>query len=179
MIILVGASASGKTATALKLAEKFNLSKAVTSTTRTKRVGECNGVDYFFISKEEFLKRKENNEFVETTIYNNNYYGCGINQVADDKIIVLDPNGLHSFLKLHNKHIVSFLIICDENKRRERMFSRGDNEEKIIERLKNDVEDFDNKKIEKTDFVINTSNLSIDEAADKIYELYSNKIKSI
>lgn len=178
MIILVGASASGKTATALKLASKFNLSKAVTSTTRQKRIGECDGVDYFFISKEEFLKRKENNEFVETTIYNNNYYGCGINQVADDKIIVLDPNGLHAFLKLKNRHVVSFLILCDEKKRKERMYSRGDKEEKIVERLRNDVNDFDNKKIGKTDFVVDTSNLSIEETADKIYELYIDKIKS-
>lgn len=176
MIILIGASASGKTATALELAKKYKLFKAVTTTTREKRINENDGIDYYFVSKEEFLNKKNNNLFVETTIYNNNYYGCGIDQIKDDKVIVLDPNGYHSFLKLKNKNIVSFLILCDENKRKERMISRGDKEEKIKERLLNDINDFDINKIGKTDFVIDTSFISIEEAADKIYKLYIEKI---
>lgn len=178
MIILVGASATGKTATALMLARKYGLTKAVTTTTREKRVNEVDGVDYFYISRDEFIKRNKENLFVETTLYNNNFYGCGIDQVKDDRIIVLDPNGLHSFLKLHNKHIVSFLITCSESKRKERMMYRGDKEEKIKERLQNDIVDFDIKKIGHTDFVIDTTNIDIDEACDLIYKLYKEKIQN-
>ncbi len=174
MIILVGASASGKTATALKLQEKYNLKKAVTTTTREMRVGECDGVDYFFITREEFLKRNKDNKFVETTLYNNNFYGCGIDQVSDNHIIVLDPNGVQSFKKLKNKNIVIFLIVCDEKIRKERMILRGDNELKIKERLENDIIDFDIKKIGKVDFIINTNNLTIDEVAELIYNKYNS-----
>ena len=176
MIVLTGASASGKTVTALDLQKRHNLVKAITTTTREKRVGETNGVEYFFVTKEEFLKRLNENKFVEHSVYNGNYYGCGIDQVSDNKIVVLDPNGLHSFLKLKDKNIVSFLLIANENTRKERMCSRGDKKENIEQRIKNDVEDFSLEKIGKVDFVINTENYTIEEVSDLIYKLYKEKL---
>ena len=59
------------------------------------------------------------------------------------------------------------------------MRSRGDKEEKIIQRLENDVIDFDKKKIGKTDFVINTDDLSIEETADLIYKNYTEKLNAL
>lgn len=176
MIILTGASASGKTVTALNLQKRFGLVKAITTTTREMRNGETNGVEYFFVSKEEFEKRLTENKFVEHSLYNSNYYGCGVDQVSDNKIVVLDPNGLHSFLKLKNKNIVSFLLIADEKTREKRMVERGDKKENIAQRLKNDVVDFSLEKIGKVDFVINTQNKSIDEVSEMIYKLYKEKI---
>ena len=176
MIILCGASASGKTVTALELQRKYGLKKAITTTTREKRVRETDGVEYFFISKEEFQKRLDANKFVESSLYNGNFYGCGIDQVADDKVVVLDPNGLHSFMKLKNKNIVTFLLIADEKTRRERMVSRGDKKENIEQRITNDVIDFSEEKIGHVDFIIKTSNYSIEETADLIYRLYKTKI---
>ncbi len=176
MIILTGASASGKTVTALGLQRKYSLKKAITSTTREKRVGEEHGKDYFFYTKEEFLKRRDENKFVETSLYNNNYYGCGVDQVSDDKVIVLDPNGLHSFQKLNNKNIVSFLLTCDEKEREKRMILRGDETNKIKERLTNDRIDFAKDKIGKVDCVIDTQNKSIDDVIDTIYCLYQDII---
>lgn len=176
MIILTGASASGKTVTALNLQKRFGLVKAITTTTREMRNGETNGVEYFFVSKEEFEKRLTENKFVEHSLYNSNYYGCGVDQVSDNKIVVLDPNGLHSFLKLKNKNIVSFLLIADEKTREKRMVERGDKKENIVQRLKNDVVDFSLEKIGKVDFVINTQNKSIDEVSEMIYKLYKEKI---
>lgn len=176
MIILCGASASGKTVTALELQRKYGLSKAITTTTREKRVGETDGVEYFFTTKEEFKKRLDEHRFVESSIYNDNYYGCGIDQVEDDKVVVLDPNGLHSFKKLKNKNIVTFLLIADEKTRRDRMVSRGDKEEKIKERITNDVIDFSMEKIGEVDFIIKTTDKSIEEIADIIYENYKKKI---
>ena len=176
MIILCGASASGKTVTALELQRKYGLKKAITTTTRDKRTGETDGVEYFFIPKEEFQKRLSENKFVESSIYNGNYYGCGIDQVSDDKVVVLDPNGLHSFKKLKNKNIVTFLLIADEKTRRDRMISRGDKEENIQARLTNDVVDFSLDKIGQVDFVIKTSDKSIEEIADIIYDCYKKKI---
>lgn len=176
MIILTGASASGKTVTALDLQKRYGLVKAITSTTREKRVGETNGVEYFFLTKDEFIKKLEKGGFVEHSIYNSNYYGCGIDQVGDNKIVVLDPNGLHSFLKLKNKNIVSFLLIADENTRKNRMISRGDKPENIKIRIENDINDFSLEKVDKVDFIISTENMSIEEVSDKIFKLYKEKI---
>lgn len=177
MILLVGASASGKTATALDLQKRYGLVKAITTTTREKRIGETDGIEYFFISKEEFKKRLDEGKFVEHSIYNGNYYGCGVDQIADNKIVVLDPNGLHSFLKLNNNHIVSFLLIASEKTRHDRMVSRGDKLENIDQRLKNDVKDFSIENIGNVDCVIHTENMTIEETSDKIYSFYCNKIK--
>jgi len=179
MIILVGASASGKTVTALYLQKQYGLSKAVTTTTREKRIGEIDGVDYFFINREEFLKRNKENKFVENTLYNGNFYGCGVDQVCDNKIIVLDPNGLHAFKKMNDKRIVTFLIESNDKIRHSRMRERGDKEDKIKQRLENDIIDFDKRKIGQTDFVINTDNKTIEETAKIIYEDYMSKLSSL
>lgn len=176
MIILTGASASGKTVTALDLQKRHGLVKAITTTTREKRTGETDGIEYFFISKEEFKKRLSEGKFVEHSLYNDNFYGCGVDQISDNKIVVLDPNGLHSFLKLNNNHIVSFLLIADEKTRRERMVSRGDTSDNINKRIVNDVNDFSIKRIGKVDFIINTENKTIEETSDEIFHLYMTKI---
>lgn len=176
MIILCGASASGKTVTALELQKRYGIKKAVTTTTREKRTGETDGVEYFFISKEEFEKRLNEKRFVESSIYNGNYYGCGIDQVADDRVVVLDPNGLHNFKKLQNKNIVTFLLVCDEATRKNRMQERGDKKENIQSRLENDVVSFAREKIGEVDFIIQTNDKNIEETAKEIYDKYLSKI---
>ena len=73
MIVLAGASASGKTEVAKMLAAKYGIVKAITTTTRDMRVGEANGRDYFFVSKERFLEMIKEGRFVEHTTYNDNH----------------------------------------------------------------------------------------------------------
>lgn len=177
MIIITGASASGKSLAAKNLELHYGFKKAITTTTRELREGEVDGVDYFFITKEEFEKRLKEGKFVEHTLYNNNYYGCGVDQVADDRVIVVDPNGLHSFLKLNKENIVTFLLTCSDEVREKRMIGRGDKKEKIEERLRNDKYDFDLAKIGKVDFVIETDKLAKEETYQTIYKLYLSKIK--
>ena len=89
---------------------------------------------------------------------------------------MLDPNGLHAFLKLKDKNVVSFLLIADEKTRRERMFSRGDKAENVASRIENDVKDFSLENIGKVDFVIRTENYTIEEVSDLIYKLYKEKL---
>jgi len=177
MLILTGASASGKTVTALDLQKRYGLVKAITTTTRALRDGEQDGVDYFFVTKEEFEKRLKEDKFVEHSIYNSNYYGCGKDQVSDNKVIVLDPNGLHSFQNLHDPRIITVLLVADEQTRRERMLGRGDKHEKIVERLTNDVRDFAKEKVSGCDLVVQTANKNIGQVADEIYAFYISKIQ--
>ena len=177
MLILCGASASGKTVTALNLQKRFGLVKAITTTTRAMREGEKDGVDYFFISKEEFEKRLKEGKFVESSLYNGNYYGCGKDQVDDNKVIVLDPNGLHAFQALNDPRVITVLLICDPKKREERMVDRGDKKEKIEERLKNDQYDFSLDKVQGVHLVVHTDNKNIDQVADEIYSFYQSKMR--
>ena len=82
MIVLIGASASGKTEIAKTLIAKKGFSKIVTYTTREIRPSEVNGVDYHFVTKEKFLELKNDNFFLETTTYNNNFYGTPKNDLG-------------------------------------------------------------------------------------------------
>lgn len=76
IIILSGPSGVGKS-TLIKAIRKElpNLRFSVSCTTRQPRVGEVNDVDYHFLTKEEFLQRKANDEFVETAEVFTNFYG--------------------------------------------------------------------------------------------------------
>ncbi len=176
MIILVGASASGKTEAAKELNRLFSLKKAVTTTTRKMRDGEKDGVDYFFVSQEEFLKRKEEGRFVETASYAGNFYGCGKDQIAKDKVLIVEPNGLHAFLALNDKSVVSFFINVSDEIRKERMVLRGDDPKDIKTRLESDESHFSLEKIGKVDHIINGDNLSIKEVAETIYSLYKKTL---
>lgn len=179
MIVLSGASASGKTEVAKTLAKKFHITKMITTTTRKMRVGEVNGKDYFFVTEEEFKKMLNENRFVESTIYNNCYYGSSKDQIGDDKCVVIDPIGLKSYINLNNKKIVTFYLESEENTRYERMLSRGDELEKAKNRIINDRVAFHPNNIPKVDFVIDSENQTVEQVADEVYKLYQNKIKNL
>ena len=72
--IIVGNSGSGKSTLAYDL-QKSGFNRIITYTTRPMRMGEINGKDYIFISKSEFLKKYDNNEFIGPTKYAGNFYG--------------------------------------------------------------------------------------------------------
>lgn len=177
MIILIGPSASGKTEIAKKLISTFAYKKFVTTTTRNKRVGEIDGVDYYFISVDEFKENLTNNKFIETTIYNNNYYGSFKSEMADNKVLIVEPNGLKAFQSLNDPHIISFFIDSSEDDRYERMLKRGDEINDIKRRLHNDRKLFYENI--KTDFRIINKNKSLEELSIDINNLYLKKIKSL
>ena len=179
MLILIGPSASGKTEVAKLLAEKYNITKIVTYTTRKPRIHEIDTVDYNFVSLDEFAKLTEEGFFVETTYYNSNYYGTAKKDILDDKCIILDPNGLKSFIKLNNKRIVSFFLSCDENVRFERMIKRKDAIEDAKKRITSDRIAFNDSNLNGITFVVDSDNISLNDLCDEIMNLYSNVLRTL
>lgn len=179
MIILVGPSASGKTEVAKKLVESFGFSKVVTYTSRPKRKGEKSGVDYHFITEESFLRKKDKDFFLETTKYNGNYYGTSYNEIDINKVLIVDPNGLKAYRELHDNTIISFYLLASEQKRIDRMITRGDLKEDIVKRLESDKVNFSYNKIGNIDFVIDTENSSVRDIAQNIYEKYAKKLSEV
>lgn len=176
MIILVGASASGKTEAAKELNKLYGMKKAVTTTTRPLRKGEKDGVDYFFVSKEEFEKRIKENKLVEHALYAGNYYGCGKDQVDKNKVLIVEPNGLRAFKALNDPSIVTFFLDVDEGIRAERMKTRGDKKEDIEIRLQSDRNHFSKENVGQVDHIIKGNNLTIEEVAKAIFELYQKSL---
>lgn len=173
MLILVGPSASGKTEIAQILINDYNMKRMVTYTTRPMRVNELNHVSYHFVSKDEFLEMKNNNEFVETAVYNDNFYGTKKSDVTNDKIVILEPSGLSAFKKAMGDKVVSFYLITNENVRKVRMQKRNDKEEDIKKRLLNDRLVFNN--VEGVDYYMDNENIDLQDLAKKIYNIYKGE----
>ncbi|MGM9873335.1 MAG: AAA family ATPase [Bacilli bacterium] len=177
MIVLAGASASGKTEVAKLLAKKYNIIKAITTTTRKIRKGEVDGVDYFFVSVEKFLEKIKNGDFVEYTMFNNNYYGSTKDQISSNKVVVIDPAGLRSYISLKDDKIVTFFLETEENTRFERMLLRGDKIDDAKSRILHDREAFKKEQIAKVDFTVNSQTQNVEEVTDEIYQKYHEELK--
>ncbi len=178
MIVLAGASASGKTEVAKLLSARYGVNKVITTTTRPMRLGEVDGIDYYFVSRERFQEMIDNDEFIEYTIFNEHYYGSTKDSIEINKCVVIDPKGLESYLSLNDPSIVTFLLISSEETRYERMMNRGDNLEDAQKRIIHDRTAFDEKVLKKeVDYVINSENLNALEVTNRIYENYHKELK--
>ena len=101
VLVIVGPSGVGKDTVMQKIFEKYpeHFKKGVTHTSRAMRPGEKEGYNYYYVSKDEFLKLKEEGCFVEYNYYNGNYYGLSKkeldNGTKSDKImyVIIDING--------------------------------------------------------------------------------------
>ena len=121
----------------------------VTYTTRPPRKGEINGVSYHFITKEEFLKKKEQNFFAETTSYNVASgdiwsYGSALEDLSDDKVMIVNPYGLKQIKSIKSLEPISFYILVDDKTIIERVTERGDSIKEAARRLNADNIDFNN-----------------------------------
>lgn len=98
IIALVGESGCGKDYAASALCDSYDkFHKVISDTTRPKRDYETDGVDYHFISIAEFAQEVLNENMVEATHYNGDwYYGTNINSLDENKIniAILNPEGI-------------------------------------------------------------------------------------
>lgn len=173
MLILVGPSATGKSAIVKCLQNTFKMEKFVTCTTRSPRVGEIDGVDYHFMTRDEFLNHLAEGDFIESVCYNNNFYGTLKSEVSDNKVVILEPDGVRNFYA-QLSDLYSIFLNTSENVRIERMRMRGDSEESISMRVTSDRIIFDLDLLPEIDYVLDTSILSCEELAKIVYEKYKN-----
>ncbi len=179
MLVLIGASASGKTDIAKLLIKKYGFNKMVTTTTRRKRKGEVNKIDYNFVTEARFLKMKEKDSFLETTYYNDTHYGTPKEGATIDKVLIVDPNGANSIFDKQIPDTLFFLLETDEETRKGRMLERGDNLIEIADRLNKDDEIFHPSKVKHIDYKLNTSILNQDDLSAVINDLYHKHIEQL
>lgn len=181
MIVLCGASASGKTSIVEEM-KKRGWTKIVTYTTRPPRNGEIDGIDYYFITKEEFICKINKDFFAEYKVYESIlgkwYYGTSKEDLlGNNKVIILTPDGLKCIKdSMPLLKIVSFYIDVNLSVQKERLIQRGDNKYEIDRRISSDIIDFENINNE-IDFTIpNNGDLSLEEIVDMIiYSYYGVK----
>lgn len=147
--ILVGRMCSGKTSISKEM-EKLGVKRIVTYTTRPPREGEIDGVDYHFISKEDFKDKQESGFFAETTFYygkngNSYYYGSAMDDyisTGEDRVIVLNPYGVKE-TKEKGLDVNVIWISCNDATVISRAGKRGDSQKNIKRRMQIDNEDFE------------------------------------
>ena len=180
MIILVGESASGKSTIEKILADKYGYKKTVSYTTRPPRDGEVNGVDYHFITEDEYIEKFHSKFFIETGAYEEWLYGSTEDQYSDKTVCVLTPHGLRQIRNnLGDKlDINAFYIKVPRKDRLIQALQRGDDIDKAMDRNKRDVGQYDGIEDE-VDFVIENDGylLSPSYLARQIYELVNKKGK--
>ena len=167
-ITISAPSGSGKTTLckALQLVEP-EIEWSISYTTREKRSIEENGVDYFFISDEEFEDLIIQGYFVEWQNVHGFYYGTSVsnleNAIKNDKIMLIemDVKGSMSIKKLFPDQTFSIFIMPPSiSQLRERLRSRGtDSERRINIRLKRFQEEMEFR--EKFDYVMINEDLDL------------------
>ena len=175
MIVIIGESGCGKS-TVQKELQKMGISKVITCTTRPPRAVETNGVDYHFLSKEEFCRKMTDDEFAEYASYNGWSYGtpkggCG----KPDTCAVLTPSGLRA-IRRSGIPCMSFYLNVDRRSRFIMMLKRGDDIEEAYRRNLSDLGQFDEVDKE-VDYTIDNTEyaLSAKKIASRIFEIYKCK----
>ncbi len=139
LFVLSGPSGCGKD-TVIKCLKmvRDDIFLSVSCTTRAPRENEREGVDYYYITSDQFRQMIENGEILEYNYYAGNYYGTSRRELnrglAEGKIMVLviDVNGAHNVRKLYPDATLVFLLPPSIDVLRQRIAGRG---------LTNDVEE--------------------------------------
>ena len=146
ILILSGPSGCGKS-TLLKEVYKdiSDYYFSISTTTRAPRTGEQNGVDYFFVSKEEFEKDIANDDFLEYAKVHDNYYGTSLKPInkalEEGKLVIfdIDVQG-HEIVRTKLDSIVTSVFITTPSLSilEQRLNTRNTDSVEIIEkRIKN------------------------------------------
>ena len=146
-LLILGPSGVGKDTLINMLKEIYPniFFKLPSYTTRAKRPGEIEGVDYFFVSKEEFKIMESQGKLFGIQKYNNNFYASNKSKLRElidngDKIIILNYN-IETANCVKNEFDFNYVAILppSEDELRNRLINRGTNPEEIENRMKNSI----------------------------------------
>lgn len=172
LFVISGSSGVGKGTVIkrfLELHPEFKLS--VSCTTRAPREGEVHGINYFFLSKEEFLKCVERNEFLEWAEFSGNMYGTQKAYVEQklgegkNLILEIDTQGALNVKKLMPEAKLIFILPPSLEELEHRLRGRNtETEEAIQKRLQTVKSEMENSK----DFDFQVVNDDIDNAIEEL-----------
>lgn len=141
LIVISAPSGAGKTTVLDKVLEDFdNMQYSISSTTREPRGNEKHGIDYFFLNKEEFEAKIEENEFLEYANVFGNYYGTSdkfIQNRFDQGIFVImdiDVQGCLQLAKTDCPMIKIFLLPPNSQELERRLRNRGTDSNEAVEK---------------------------------------------
>ena len=177
ILIILGESASGKSTIEKELVKSHGYQKVISYTTRKPRPTEIDGIDYHFVTDEQFEELSRRYFFAEIGEYRGWKYGSSIADCKRDGMVaVLTPHGLRQMEKIKDFDIVSFYISVPRRDRLIKILQRGDDIDECFRRSSSDVGMFDGIEDE-VDFVIKNDGYihSAKAIADEIENLVREK----
>lgn len=147
IIAIMGEAGTGKdTLMQRVLTADPTLHEIISCTTRPKREGEYEGVNYFYYTPEQFGQKVLNDEMLECTSFNGWFYGTSYESVRSDciNIGVFNPTGVDSILTRPDVDAMVFYVRTGDKTRLLRQLNRENNPDvnEIIRRFKTDTIDF-------------------------------------
>ena len=173
LVVISGPSGVGKGTVRKDLFNmpKHNLVYSVSMTTREKREGEVDGVDYYFVSKEEFQKRRKEGKFLETAEFVGNYYGTPLDKVNDqldagnEVVLEIEVEGAIQVKRKVPDCVMIFIVPPGKQALYDRLKRRGtENDQVIQERIEKANREF--KLAHLYDYIV--VNDEVNNAADRI-----------
>lgn len=175
IIALFGPAGAGKDLLQEVMVKDYGLHGIVSHTTRPMRENEKEGVAYHFITDDEFEKMIDENKFLESTDFNNWYYGTSIDSLSEDEVNigVFNIDGVKMLLSDSRIEVTPIYICVPDKLRLLRQLNREINPNclEICRRFLADNEDFKNIDFE-YNVVLNDS--SIYKAEKALVDLIKN-----
>lgn len=174
IIAIMGKAGSGKDTIATALATRFpnNFNNIVSCTTRPMREGEKEGVNYFYLTDEEFVQRTVNGDMLETTTFNGWCYGTAKSCLSNKSINigVFNPTGVRALLANKDIDVTVFYVRAGDKTRLLRQLNREDNPnvQEIIRRFSADENDFSELRFQPDYELINETPGDIQRAVDMV-----------
>tara|TARA_Y100000996_G_scaffold270675_1_gene213051 strand:+ start:231 stop:806 length:576 start_codon:yes stop_codon:yes gene_type:complete len=184
LVIITAPSGSGKTTLCKEILKKVGkIQFSVSHTSRKMRQNEKNGIDYYFVTNEEFMEGIDKNEFIEWNYHFDCYYGTSKSQIQksiDKKNLILlelDVKGALSIQKLYPDQTVSIFVEPPSiNDLKIRLEKRGSDSEKIIAKRLQRIE-FELSHKSNFDFTVVNDKLEV--ATNQILEIIRNETKGV
>ncbi len=192
LIVISGPSGAGKGTICKALLEKHdNLFISVSATTRSPRAGEVDGVNYHFLSKDDFLEKVEQNNFLEWANVHGNMYGTPKFKVEEmlsegkNVILEIDIQGALKVKENFSEGVFIFILPPSMEELKQRIINRGsETEESLMTRFKNAyqeinyvskynyavVNDHVNVAVEKIEGIIAAEKCRVDRIKDTILD---------
>ncbi len=176
LIVISGPSGVGKGTVRKALFEKrgHRLVYSVSMTTRKPREGEVDGVDYYFVSREEFQDRINNGQFLEWAEFVGNYYGTPKDKIDEqidlgkEVVLEIEVNGALQVLSKVRDAVSVFIVPPGKQALYDRLRRRGTEPEEVIkERMAKANREF--QVAHKYDYIV--VNDDVDNAADRIMNI--------
>lgn len=145
LIIISGPTCAGKGTIIRHLLQKHDeMTLSISYTSRPMRGGEVNGLDYYFVSREQFEEKIKNNDFLEyAKVRYGEYFGTPKQEIEEtlesgkDVILEIDVQGAKQVKKLFPETILIFILAPSFQELKRRIKARGlENNEQIIDRFK-------------------------------------------